>query len=135
MELVNLLKLGTMGFKPADIKKINEAGINTDQIIDLAKNGYSTADVNELITLTQDQVDSTQPAEDVKPKEPEGANNNPGDNASEDYKKELEQKTKELDELKKTVSDLQNKIVSRNVGGGNQVSNREKFQEALKGLY
>ena len=55
MEFTNMIKLGALGFKPDDIRKIKDSGIKSDEIIELAKNGYTPKDVDELIKLANDE--------------------------------------------------------------------------------
>ena len=61
MKIADMIKLGVKGFKPSDIKTINESGIDTESIINLAENGYSVTDVSELISLAQTSAESLQP--------------------------------------------------------------------------
>ena len=134
MELTKILKLGTMGFKPDDIKKIKASGIETDEIIKLAENGYSVKDVDELITLTQEETESLQPgneADKIEPELPEdeGARGEP------DYKEDLEKSRKENEDLKATVKKLQEQNAHRNLGPVETESHEDKFKKALATLY
>ena len=36
MKLTDMIKMGMKGFKPSDIKQINESGIPTEEVIKLA---------------------------------------------------------------------------------------------------
>lgn len=134
MKLTESLKLATKGFKPADIKQIEGAGINTDDIIKLAESGYSPADVNELITLAQDSGEDVQPntkAEEV----PEASAGTGDQKAHDDLIKEIESKDEEIRNLKSTIADIQNKNASQNLGSGEEKSNRQRIQEAFSTLY
>ena len=134
MKLTESLKLATKGFKPADIKQIEGAGINTDDIIKLAESGYSPADVNELITLAQDSSEDVQPktkAEEV----PEASAGTGDQEAKDDLIKEIESKDEEIKNLKSTIAEIQNKNASQNLGSGETKSNRQRIQEAFSTLY
>ena len=60
MKLTDMIKMGMKGFKPSDIKQINESGISTEEVIKLAESGYSVSEVNELISLA-DKEPEVQP--------------------------------------------------------------------------
>ena len=57
MKAIDMIKLATKGFKPSEIKKINEKGIDTEQIIQLSDAGYSVNDVDDLINMIGDIPD------------------------------------------------------------------------------
>ena len=136
MNLPNTIKLATMGFKPYDIKRFSESQISDDEIIKLAENGYSVKDVDELIASAQDKTEPVQPEATVPTEqEPAGAQDPQGDGASVDYKEKFEAQAKEMDELKKTVDSLRAQLTHKNLGPATQETPRQKFQEALKGLY
>lgn len=134
MELTKILKLGTMGFKPDDIKKIKSSGIETDEIIKLAENGYTVKDVNELITLTQETAVEVQPGNDAEQLEPEPQGTE-GDTSKPDYKKDLEESRKENEDLRATVRKLQEQNAYKNLGPVEQESHEEQFKKALSTLY
>ena len=52
-----------------------------------------------------------------------------------DYKEKFEAQEEELKKLKQTISTLQNQLTHKNLGSVSQETPRQKFQEALKGLY
>ncbi len=135
MKITESIKLATKGFKPADIKQIEDAGINTDDIIKLAESGYSPSDVSELITLAQEKEEDVQPK--TKAEEVPEASAGTGDQGSEndDLIKEIESKDEEIKNLKSTISKIQSGNASRNLGGSDEKSNREKVQEAFATLY
>lgn len=136
MNLPNTIKLATMGFKPQDIKKFNESQISDDEIIKLAENGYSVKDVDELIASAQKEAETVQPeATAPTDQEPDSAPDPQGDPASIDYKEKFEAQEEELKKLKQTISTLQNQLTHKNLGSASQETPRQKFQEALKGLY
>lgn len=131
MELVNMLKLGTMGFKPADIKQINAAGIETDQIVELAKSGYAVSDVNELIKLAQEP--SQTPPEEAPKAQPEKPKETPPEKSEQDDK--IAKLEKALEEANSTIKKIQFDNASKDLGAGNTKSPRELVQESLRNLY
>jgi len=134
MELLNMVKLGTMGFKPADIKAINASGIESDQIIELAKAGYQATDVNELIKLAQEEP-KPQPEPEPEP-EPDNHPGNGGASAQlDDIQKKLEEKEKELAAANEALKKAQNKNASQNLGAGNQKTATDLVKESLRTLY
>ena len=134
MELLNMVKLGTMGFKPADIKAINASGIESDQIIELAKAGYQATDVNELIKLAQEEP---KPQPEEKPDEkPDNPSETAGaDNKLDDIQKKLEETEKKLAEQTEALKKAQSKNASQNLGAGNQKSAQDLVRESLRTLY
>jgi len=132
MELLNMVKLGTMGFKPADIKQLNASGIESDQIIELAKAGYQVTDVNELIKLAQ---------EDPKPKpedKPDEKPDNPSETAGagdEPDNKALEDALKQLEEQKAIISKLQEKNAQKDLGAPQTTTPADAFRNALREVY
>jgi len=140
MEFTNMIRLGALGFKPDDIRKIKDSGIKSDEIIELAKNGYTPKDVDELIKLANDEG-VLQPEDGEDEKEPESNPASAGDeNASDDKgtdpkDEEIEKLKQKLEEDEKLIKDFQNKNASQNLGGAQPKSNRELVQEALRNLY
>ena len=136
MKLTDMIKLGAKGFKPGDIKEIESAGVQTDDVIKLAENGYSVADVKELITLagTDEQLQPGNKShnDDQGPDQSDG---NDGDNDKLDYKKELEAKQTEAEDLKKKLADLQLKNSQMNLGPATIETPREKVQEIFRNFY
>ena len=132
MKLSEMIKLGLNGLKPADIKEINEAGISTDDVIILTKNGYSIADMKELITLagTEEEV---QPGNEVptiqqgpaEPKENEGAKGNDD---------KLKAQESEIEKLKTALRQMQEQNTTRNLGTV-QEDPDQKLKEIFKGIY
>ena len=132
MKLSEMIKLGLNGLKPADIKEINEAGISTDDAISLTKNGYSIADMKELITLagTEEEV---QPGNEVTtiqqgPAEP---TENKGDNGNDD---KLKAQESEIEKLKTALKQMQEQNTTRNLGTV-QEDPDQKLKEIFKGIY
>ncbi|MBO5956005.1 MAG: hypothetical protein J6Q39_00445 [Bacteroidales bacterium] len=140
MEFTNMIKLGALGFKPDDIRKIKDSGIKSDEIIELAKNGYTPKDVDELIKLANDEG-GLQPENGADEKPPESNPASAGDETASDDKgtdpkdAEIEELKKKLEEDEKRIKDIQNKNASQNLGNAQPKSNRELVQEALRNLY
>lgn len=140
MEFTNMIKLGALGFKPDDIRKIKDSGIKSDEIIELAKNGYTPKDVDELIKLANDEG-VLQPEDGADEKPPESNPATAGDDNASDDKgtdpkdAEIEELKKKLEEDEKRIKDIQNKNASQNLGNAQPKSNRELVQEALRNLY
>lgn len=132
MKLSEMIKLGLNGLKPADIKEINEAGISTDDAISLTKNGYSIADMKELITLagTEEEV---QPGNEEQ-KEPQGpavSSEHEGEKGNDDKLKAQED---EIEKLKTALKQVQEQNTSRNLGIV-QEDPDQKLKEIFKGIY
>lgn len=135
MKLTEMIKLGSKGFKPADIKELEGSGVQTDDVIKLAENGYSVTDVKELITLAGKE-ESLQPGNDGtnEPSGPKG--NTPGNDGADgkDDNKEMEALKKEYDELKRKLAALQDQVASKNLGGQPK-DPRDDLREILKSIY
>ena len=133
MKLSEMIKLGLNGLKPADIKEINEAGISTDDAISLTKNGYSIADMKELITLagTEEQV---QPGNEVTPEQhgPAVPTEHEGDNGNDDILKAQES---EIEKLKTALKQMQEQNTTRDLGTAPVQSPDDKVKEIFKGIY
>lgn len=135
MEILNAIKLGTMGYKPDEIKRIKESGIETKEIIKLAENGYTAADVDELIKLTTDDAAVLQPG-DKEPNVPDNAPGNDGAKSEFNIEEELQKKDQEIENLKKTVANLQEAFSHRDRSAEmNMMTNREQVQEIFKNIY
>lgn len=135
MDILKVIKLGTHGFKPADIKAINESGIDTDDVIKLAESGYSVNDVNELITLTKEENTESIRRDDVAVV-PDNTDSIAREESKVDYTKELAEKNAEIEKLTKQVSMLQNANANRDRSGQlNIKSPRESLQEAIANIY
>lgn len=130
MELVNMLKLGTMGFKPADIKTFSESGIDSDTVIELAKQGYKAEDVSELIKLA-----STEPAAPPEQTPPATKPDDAGKEPEKQSESDIDVLRKELEEQKALVINLQKQNAHKNLQGDPQPTARDRFREALKNLY
>ena len=136
MKFAEMIKLGIKGFKPSDIKQINEAGINTDDVIKLAENGYSMTDVSELIALAGTQ-ETVQPGnnEENKQSGQSAVSQETKVNASENTEELLKQKDQQLTEMKKTLEKLQNQNAQKQLAEGSQKDPRKELQDIFKSIY
>lgn len=136
MKLTDMIRLGVKGFKPAEIKQLNGSGIETDEIIKLAENGYSLADINELITLSGDE-EKVQPGNEGDEQEAHGPEQNAGHEGDkqDDYIEKINSQEKEIAELKKTLQEVQNKNASSNLGPADPKDPRKELQEIFKSIY
>lgn len=134
MTITEAIKFGSLGIKPKDIKRFNEAGIDSESVIALAKNGYSVADVDELITLTQESAEIVQPntktCEGV-PEAPVGT----GEETRDNYKEEIESKDARIKDLEDQVKAIQNMNAYKNLGQPETKTPRQQIQEAFSTLY
>lgn len=136
MELAKTIKLATLGFKPADIKKVSESGINSDDLIKLAESGYTVSDVDELITLTQKEPEQTPPENNPDPKTvPDAGTDDNAENASNKYKDELAASEKRINELESKIKAIQNENASKPLNSEPQKTPREQVQEIFKQIY
>ena len=132
MGLLTNIKLGTMGFKPDEIKKFADAGIDGESVIELAKNGYSVSDVDELIRLSSDDAGKSQPDNQENKPKPDGPSDN-GDDASDDKSSdEIEKLKTELKKTQELLSKAQSDNASKNLGSGDEKSNRDKVRDIFK---
>lgn len=131
MELMNILKLGTMGFKPAEIKQLSESGIDSDTVIELAKNGYKADDVNELIKLASTEP-KPEPEKTAPDKKPDDAGKPAGESEAQP---DIDKLRRELEESKATVISLQKQNAQKDLGPDKTETPRETFQKALRSLY
>ena len=135
MKLTDMIKLGVKGFKPSDIKQINESGMPTDEVIKLAESGYSVSEVNELISLA-DKEPEVQPGnnEQTIPSGPVAeSSGNEGAEAGSD--KELQEKESEIEKLKQQLAMAQQQNTQQNLGPAQTETNEQKVQEIFKTLY
>ena len=131
MELINAIKLGTMGFKPNEIKQFSESGIDSDTVIELAKNGYKAEDVNELIKLASTEP-KPEPAKTEPAKTPDDAGTPAGETKDQP---DIDKLRKELEEEKAKVITLQKQNAQKNLGPDKTETPRQSFQNALRDLY
>lgn len=134
MKLTDMIKMGMKGFKPSDIKQINESGIPTEEVIKLAENGYSVSEVNELISMADEEPE-------VQPGNSEQNNasglvlessGTEGEKTSEDI---VQEKESEIENLKKQLQAAQLQNTQRNLGPADPQSAEDKVKEIFKQLY
>lgn len=135
MKAIDIIKLATKGIKPSEIKRINEKGIDTEQIIKLSDAGYSVNDIDDLIDMIEntgtDAADSPDPANEQQTP----------DNTAVDKKDEThtdnndkQEPNKEVEELKKQLATAQSRLASKDLSGGKIESPEDVFKEALRNL-
>lgn len=135
MKLTEMIKLGSKGFKPSDIKELEQSGVQTDDVINLAENGYSATDIKELITLAGSE-EKVQPGNEEKDDPGPDPSGHEGAKDEIDYKSEFEKQKAELDKLKQTISTIQLDNSHKNLGSGEPDDDpRKTIQEAFKNLY
>lgn len=134
MKLTDMIKMGMKGFKPSDIKQINESGIPTEEVIKLAENGYSVSEVNELISMA-DKEPEVQP-ENSEQNNASGpvpeSSGTEGEKTSEDT---VQEKESEIENLKKQLQAAQLQNTQRNLGPADPQSAEDKVKEIFKQLY
>ena len=137
MKLTDSIKLAVKGYKPADIKRLDESGLDTDTILALSGAGYSVNDVDELINIASKGPDQQEP-----PNEPEGKlpDNPDGQSGAEDpdnvdYKQKLADTMKLLEESQQTIKKLQEQNASKSLTNPEQKSPKEIVDDALRNLY
>ena len=134
MKLTDMIKMGMKGFKPSDIKQINESGIPTEEVIKLAENGYSVSEVNELISMA-DKEPEIQPGNSEQNNAsglvPESSGTE-GEKTSEDI---VQEKDSEIENLKKQLQAAQLQNTQRNLGPADPQSAEDKVKEIFKQLY
>lgn len=121
MKFGEIVKLTTAGYKPADIRELDEITKETPDALSLALNGSSLADVKELITLASGEEANAEPE---KPEQPEGA-------AEPDYKKLYEELKEKSDTLERTIKDIQSNN-QRQDQSGNIKSEEEQVAEIIR---
>ena len=136
MKLTDSIKLAVKGFKPADIKRLDESGLDTETILALSGAGYSVNDVDELINNA-----SEGPKEQEPPKEPEEKmpDNSTGQSGAEpddvDYKQKLADTMKLLEESQQTIKRLQEQNASKSLQTPEQKTPKQMVDDALRNLY
>lgn len=132
---LNTLKLAMKGFKPADIRRINEAGIDHESIIAMSEQGYTVKDVDELIKLASEEPGTTAGGNGQENDEPEKPAETKPEPDTVNYKEENEKLKKELAESQETLKRIQNQNASKDLGGGQTEDPNKAVQAAFMGLY
>lgn len=134
MGLIENVKVAMLGYKPDEIKTFAAAGVSTNEIIELSKNGYSAKDISDLIELSKDNG-GLQPGNDGNDNPKDASQGNDGEKDNPNYDKELQDKEMEIEKLKSDIEKLQKANAQQNLGGSNETSNREKVQNIFRNLY
>lgn len=135
MGLIENVKVAMLGFKPDEIKTFAAAGVSTNEIIELSKNGYSAKDISDLIDISKDNG-GLQPGNDGNDNPSDASQGkNDGEKDDSNYDKELKDKETEIEKLKSDIEKLQKSNAQQNLGGSNEASNREKVQNIFRNLY
>lgn len=123
MTILEAIKLGKKGLKPADVKSINEAGVPTDDVISLIDAGYSVNEMNELISLSKEP--SPEPTVELpdQPKE------------TERQKQVEDTKNAEIEKLQSQIKQMQIAAGSKRLEEAPQKSNADKLKDVLKSIY
>lgn len=140
MNIAEMIKLGMKGFKPSDIRSINDSGIETKDIISLAESGYKAADVNELIAFAKENAEpkAEQPA--VQPVNQEEKPHGPADTPAQgeqktDYDKQLAEQSAEIAKLKQQLAAAQKANSQQNLGSNEPADPRKEVQNIFKNIY
>ena len=136
MKLTDSIKLAVKGYKPADIKRLDESGLDTDTILALSGAGYSVNDVDELINIASKGPEHEEPQKDPHEKMPDNSDGQDGaepDNV--DYKQKLADTMKLLEESQQTIKKLQEQNASKSLTNPEQKSPKEIVDDALRNLY
>jgi len=140
MNIAEMIKLGVKGFKPSDIRSINDSGIETKDIISLAESGYKAADVNELIAFAKENAQPTAEQPAVQPgsqeHEPHGLADTPAQGEEKpDYDKQLADQSAEIAKLKQQLAAAQKANSQQNLGSAEPVNPRQAVQNIFKEIY
>lgn len=140
MNIAEMIKLGMKGFKPSDIRSINDSGIETKDIISLAENGYKAADVNELIAFAKENAEKKAEPPVVQPgsqeHEPQGPADTPAQGEQKtDYDKQLAEQSAEIAKLKQQLAAAQKANSQRNLGSADPADPRKEVQNIFKNIY
>ena len=134
MKLTDMIKMGMKGFKPSDIKQINESGIPTEEVIKLAENGYSVSEVNELISMA-DKEPEVQPGNSEQNEASGPVQDSPGTEGEKTSEDIVQEKESEIENLKKQLQAAQLQNTQRNLGLADPQSAEDKVKEIFKQLY
>lgn len=134
MGLIENVKVAMLGFKPDEIKTFAAAGVSTNEIIELSKNGYSAKDIADLIDISKD-IGELQPGNDGNDNPSDASQGTDGEKDNSDYIKQLKDKETEIDKLKADIEKLQKSNAQHNLGYSNEPNNREKVQNIFRNLY
>ena len=102
MKTGELLKLITLGYKPADLKELSELSKDKPEALQIALSGSNLSDVKDYLSLISDEESAGQtPApEPEKPKTPESEE-------TPDYKSMYEELKKKSDAQQEKIKEIQ----------------------------
>lgn len=140
MNIAEMIKLGVKGFKPSDIRSINDSGIETKDIISLAESGYKAADVNELIAFAKENAKTKAEQPAVQPGSQEEKPHGPADTPAQgeqktDYDKQLAEQSAEIAKLKQQLAAAQKANSQQNLGSAEPADPRKEVQNIFKNIY
>lgn len=122
MKFGEIVKLTTAGYKPADIRELDNIIKETPDALTLALNGSSLSDVKELMTLAAGE-------------EPEkGGAGNPEQGKRDpepDYKQMYEELKAKSDTLEQTIKDIQSNN-QRKDQSGNVITEEQQVAEIIQ---
>ena len=121
MKLTDSIKLAVKGYKPADIKRLDESGLDTDTILALSGAGYTVNDVDELINIASKGPEQQEPQKE----DPDNV----------DYKQKLADTMKLLEESQQTIKRLQEQNASKSLQTPEQKTPKQMVDDALRNLY
>lgn len=137
MKLTDSIKLAVKGYKPADIKRLDESGLDTDTILALSGAGYTVNDVDELINIASKGPEQQEPQKEPGEKMPDNSTGQDGaDNPDDvDYKQKLADTMKLLEESQQTIKKLQEQNASKSLQTPEQKTPKQMVDDALRNLY
>ena len=140
MNIADMIRLGVKGFKPSDIRSINDSGIETKDIISLAESGYKAADVNELIAFAKENAETKAEQPAVQPGSQEEKPQGPADTPAQgeqktDYDKQLADQSAEIAKLKQQLAAAQKANSQQNLGSAEPADPRKEVQNIFKNIY
>ena len=137
MKLTDSIKLAVKGYKPADIKRLDESGLDTDTILALSGAGYTVNDVDELINIASKGPEQQEPTKEPEGKLPDNPDGQSGaeDPDSVDYKQKLADTMKLLEESQQTIKKLQEQNASKSLQTPEQKTPKQMVDDALRNLY
>ena len=136
MKLTDSIKLAVKGYKPADIKRLDESGLNTDTILALSGAGYTVNDVDELINIASKGPEQQEPTKEPGENLPDNSTGQIGEESdSVDYKAKLDETLRLLEESQQTIKRLQEANASKSLTNPEQKTPKQMVDDALRNLY
>ena len=120
MKTGELLKLIGAGYKPADLKELNELSKDKPEALQIALNGSNLSDVKDYLSLISDEDGGVPESE--KPKTPESEE-------TPDYKSMYEELKKRSDAQEEKIREIQT-----NNQRQDQSSDRQSDEDILKDI-